>query len=471
MPERPAVSPGIHRLLSEYDNALSCIRCGQCLSVCPTYQLTFAEEESPRGRIALARALAEGSLPVTPDFVRHSLNCLLCEACTAICPAGFKMEPLGVAVREVIAEQAGGPRWRRGLRRALMDLTLGDMPRFRLLCRMAFVYQRSGARTLLRRSGLLRLLRLREAEALLPEMPRRFIVPKGQSWPPANAVSGDEAAAPATEAPARQPAPPTAATGRPRRVALFTGCIMSTAFAETTEATARTLARRGCEVVAVAGQGCCGALHLHSGEIEGARALALANLAAFNPEEFDAIVVNSAGCGSTLKGYAHLIRQPGDGHATAGEAEAGQRAEAFARKVRDITEELASLPSPPSPIGSAAAQVVTLQEPCHLAHAQRITAQPRRLLQAVAGVELREMDESALCCGSAGIYNVTHPETAAKLLNRKLDNAVATGATVIATANPGCLLQLRAGVEARGLAMQVEHIVDIIDAAERRGEG
>src|SRR5262249_27172987 len=270
-------------LLGEYDNALSCIRCGLCLSVCPTYQLTMAEEESPRGRIAMARAVAEGVLPVTPDFVEHSESCLLCEACTAICPAGVQMEPLGVAVREAINEKRP-PSMPKRLALAIgMNGLLGDMGRFRFACRLARLYQRSGLRRLLRASGLLRLLRLHGQEALLPEMPKRFVVPRGQRWRPPDG------------------------TMPVRRVALFTGCIMSTAFAGTSEATARLLARRRCEVVAVEGQGCCGALHIHSGEVAGATRLARVNVAAFEPFEFDAIVVNSAGCGSTLKGYGHLL--------------------------------------------------------------------------------------------------------------------------------------------------------------------
>jgi glycolate oxidase iron-sulfur subunit len=424
---------GIDQLLSEYDNALSCIRCGLCLSVCPTYQMTMAEEESPRGRIAMARAVAEGVLDVTPDFVEHSESCLLCEACTAICPAGVQMEPLGVAVREVIRRNRPAPWHKRLALRAGMNGLLGSMGRFRLACHLARIYQRSGLRRVVRGSGILKLLRLQDAESLLPEMPRRFITPRGQVWLPPD--------------------------GRPveRRVALFTGCIMSTAFAETTEATARLLARRGCEVVAVEGQGCCGALHLHSGEVDGARRLARRNVAAFNPEDFDAIIVNSAGCGSTLKGYGHLLDR--DEHETA---------EVFSKKVHDITEYLAALPSD-VPAGEIDV-TVTFQEPCHLAHAQRISQQPRRLLRAIPGLELREMQESALCCGSAGIYNVTHPEMAEGLLNRKLDNAEKTGAGVIVTANPGCLLQLRAGVRERGADIRVAHIVDLLDEAERRAE-
>ena len=244
----------------------------------------------------------------------------------------------------------------------------------------------------------------------------------------------------------------------PPRVALFTGCIMSTAFAETTRATARLLARRGYEVVAVPGQGCCGALHLHNGALAGARRLAAANVAAIDPDAYAAVVVNSAGCGSTLKGYGHLL----------GDAD-GERAAAFARKVRDITELLDAAPTEPP--REALDVTVTYQEPCHLAHAQRIAQAPRTLLHAVPGLELREMRESALCCGSAGVYNVTHREMADGLLKRKLENAAKTGAEVIVTANPGCLLQLRAGFRQRGGQTRVLHIADVLDEAERRAEG
>ena len=424
---------GIERLLAEYDNALNCIRCGLCLSVCPTYQMTMAEEESPRGRIAMARAVAEGALPITEDFVEHSESCLLCEACTAICPAGVKMEPLGIAVREVINSRRPKPLRERLALRAGMDGLLGNMGRFRAACRLARLYQRSGLRALLRRSGLLKLLRLQAMESLLPEMPRRFVTPRGQVWAPPNGRPGE------------------------RRVALFTGCIMSTAFAETTEATARLLARRGCEVVAVAGQGCCGALHLHGGAVEGARRLAITNVEAIQPDAFDAIIVNSAGCGSTLKGYGHLLG-----------ATDHERATAFAGRVRDITQYLAELPGD-VPAGETDLSV-TYQEPCHLAHAQRVSQAPRRLLRSIPGLQLREMAESALCCGSAGIYNISHRAMAEGLLNRKLDNAAATAADVIVTANPGCLLQLRAGVRDRGETMRVCHIVDLLDEAERKAE-
>src|SRR5579871_4249012 len=346
-------------LHSQYDNMLSCIRCGLCLSVCPTYQISFAEEEGPRGRIAMARAVAEGHLPLTADVVEHSQTCLLCDACTAICPAGVRMEPLGTMMREVfLRDRPHGPR-ERLLRWLVFRQLFADMRRFRRACRLGWLYQRGGVQTLVRRSGLLKLLGMSQVERLLPALPRRFLVPRGQRW----RATGD--------APNRQ-------------VGLFAGCIMSTAYAETDRATARMLARSGAEVVAVAGQGCCGALHVHNGEAEGARTLARRNIDAFERLPEAAVVVNAAGCGSALKGYGHLLH---DDPAYAA------RAEAFSLRVRDVNEELAAagLPKPPNALDIT----VTLQEPCHLAHAQRIREAPRMLLRSLPGVRLAEMAEPA----------------------------------------------------------------------------
>jgi glycolate dehydrogenase iron-sulfur subunit len=303
------------------------------------------------------------------------------------------------------------------------------MRRFRRACRLGWLYQRSGARWLLRHSGVLRLLGLSQMERLLPALPRRFLVPRGQRW---RSSSG---------APTRQ-------------VALFAGCIMSTAYAETDRATARMLARSGAEVVAVAGQGCCGALHVHNGEAEGARTLARRNIDAFERLPEAAIVVNAAGCGSTLKGYGHLLH---------GDPAYAARAEAFARRVRDVNEELAAagLPKPVQPLDIT----VSLQEPCHLAHAQRIREAPRTLLRSLPGVTLAEMNEPALCCGSAGVYNVLHRDRAGTLQTRKVENIVATGAPVVVTSNPGCQLQLEAGLAQARAAVQVRHIVDLLDEA------
>lgn len=416
-----AVQPDLLR--QQYDNLSACIRCGLCLSVCPTYQVSFKEEEGPRGRIAILKALVEGHLDLTPDLLEHELNCLVCEACTAICPAGYRMEPAQVALRAAVPAAVPWPV-RFGL-----DYFLGNLGRLRRLVGLMALGQRAGLVALAARAGLIGLLGLGRLSRFLPDLPRSFIVPRGQVWRPASG-------------PVRY------------RVALLTGCVMSTVFADVTRATIRVLVANGCEVVAPAGQGCCGALHLHTGLFDSARRLVEANVRAFDPDGFDAVVVNSAGCGTALKTYDHYV--------------AGPRAAAIARKTRDLTEFLDEIGlSPPGEVPVT----VTYQDACHLAHAQRITAAPRRLLRAIPGVRLVEMAEPALCCGSAGVYNLTRPGYADVLMRRKARNILATGAEVVVTANPGCYLQLLAGLrDAAGdgrPAVEVRFLVELLDRAYR----
>ncbi len=406
-------------LREQYDNLSACIRCGLCLSVCPTYQVSFKEEEGPRGRIAILKALVEGHLGLTPDLVEHELNCLVCEACTAICPAGYRMEPAQIAFRAAVPDRLP---WavRFGL-----EYFLGDLGRLRRLVRLLALGQRVGLAGLAARPSLFGLRRLGR---FLPDLPADFIVPRGQVWRPA-------------AGPVRY------------RVALFTGCVMSTVFAEVTRATVRVLTANGCEVVAAAGQGCCGALHLHSGLWDSARRLIENNVRAFDADGFDAIVVNSAGCGTTLKTYDHFVPGPS--------------AAAIARKTRDLTEFLDEVGLTPPP--GEVPVVATYQDPCHLAHAQRITVAPRRLLRAIPGLQLVEMAESTLCCGSAGVYNLTRPAFADALMARKVRHILATRAQVVVTANPGCYLQLLAGLRAAAgngqPAVEVRFLVELLDRA------
>jgi glycolate oxidase iron-sulfur subunit len=237
------------------------------------------------------------------------------------------------------------------------------------------------------------------------------------------------------------------------RVGLFTGCIMSTAFAGTDRSTARVLARNGCEVMAVAGQGCCGALAIHAGEPDIGRACAQRNIAAFEEQGLDAIIINSAGCGAALKEYPHLFHDDPDWEA---------RAVRFSGAMKDASEYLDQIGlTPPGPLP----KTVTYQEPCHLAHAQRITAAPRRLMAAIPGLRLVEMEDSSLCCGSAGIYNVTNPDFSRQLQERKIANALATGADTIISANPGCIMQVASGLRQRGAAVRVQHLMDLLDEA------
>ena len=430
----------------------ACVRCGLCLPHCPTYLETLRETSSPRGRIHLIQAVSEGRLSLTsPGFVGQMYQCLDCRACEDVCPSGVQYGKLVEAARTQIerARQRSAPRMGRSLSQRVLRWVVfaglfAHMRLFRLVNRLLWLYQRGGLQWVARKSGILKLLRLQEMEALLPPLPARFFVPRGQSSAASSNV-GD---------------------GQPRaRVALFAGCIMSTAFAETDRATMRVLAANGCEVHAPAGQGCCGALTVHAGDLDRARVQARQTIAAFERLEasapVEAIIVNAAGCGATLKEYGHLLRE---------DAAFAERAAAFSTKVKDITEFLGELEQRGQlnrmmrPLNLK----VTYQEPCHLAHAQRVSDQPRRLLRAIPGVALVEMREAALCCGSAGIYNITQPEMSRRLLKRKMGHALATGADVIVSANPGCILQLQAGLRAalaEGPSVRVAHLVDLLDQA------
>lgn len=410
---------------------LSCIRCGLCLTSCPTYVLSLHESEGPRGRVGMARALAEGHLDLTADLVEHELNCLVCDACTAVCPAGVHMDPLQVGLRSAIASAPAGVRVRL-VRALVFGWLFADMRHFRTLARLLWLYQRWGVRWLARRLGILRALGLADAERLLPDLPTTFVVPHDERYEP----SGEHAA-----------------TSEP--VAFFAGCVMSTGLAETDRATIRVLQRAGLTVQNPGAQGCCGALNAHAGDLPGALRMARANIAAFENTD-GPIVVNSAGCGAMLKDYAHHLRHDGDWSA---------RAAAFSARVRDLSEVLAGRDLPFASTGDG--KRVVYQDACHLVHAQGVRQQPRDLLRRVAGVEIAEIDEAGLCCGSAGVYNVTNPTQSRQLRERKLDNALARQPDLVVTANPGCLLQLRAGLDARGCHVPVAHLADVLDAATR----
>jgi glycolate oxidase iron-sulfur subunit len=416
----------------------TCVHCGLCLSSCPTYRETGVEMSSPRGRIYLMKAVSEGRIGMESAVFQEQMSqCLNCRACEAVCPSGVLYGQILEASRAQIehARDAGRlpphPLPVKLIRSSVFGVMFKRMDVFRLFSRMMWLYQRSGAQWIARRSGILKALRLDESEALLPRMSDEFVTPQGQIFP----AEGAERAV----------------------VALLSGCIMSTAFADVHAATIRVLQKNGCTVVLPPDQGCCGALHVHGGDMDGGRELARRNIAAFEGLGVDAIIVNAAGCGSTMKEYGHLLH---DDSAWAA------RAHAFSQKVKDISEFLASIELNTADLKPLNI-TVTYQEPCHLAHAQRITAQPRRLLKSIPGLKLVEMHESALCCGSAGIYNVTQPDMAARLGNRKLDNAEATRADMIVTANPGCHLQLSSGLRARHSGMEVHHIVELLDRSYR----
>jgi len=402
---------------------LACIRCGLCLTSCPTYVLSMHEAEGPRGRVGMARALAEGHLRASPDLVEHELNCLVCDACSSVCPAGVHMDPLQVVLRSALQAESQTTWKARLLRTIVFTWLFTDMARFRFFARLLWLYQRSGVRWLARHSGLLKLMRVAEAERLLPDLPVKFVTPRGETY----------------AAPGAEP------------VAFFAGCVMSTALADVDRATIRVLQRAGHPVKHPEGQGCCGALHAHGGELPQALELARRNIAAFEPTQ-GPIVVNSAGCGAMLKDYAHHLRN---------DPAWTERAARFCARVRDLSEILSeSKLDVVRPLN----QKIVYQDACHLLHAQRISAQPRALLRAT-GAQLAEIGEAGLCCGSAGVYNVTNPVQSRQLQQRKLDNALAVTPSLIVTANPGCLLQLRAGLIERGCDVPVKHIAEVLDEA------
>ena len=427
----PAFRPANPLLEDEYDNMLACIRCGLCLTSCPTYVLSLQESESPRGRVGMARALAEGQLAATPDLVEHELNCLVCDACSAVCPAGVHMDPLQVRLRSALTARAAPHDWQtRFVRWLVFNWLFMSLARLRLLARVLWLYQHSGAQWLVHRLGILRLLGLRESEALLPSVSGSPLVPRGETYAA------------------------TTPDGTARPVAFFAGCIMSTALADIDRATLRVLQRGGCRVRNPAAQGCCGALHAHSGDLTRTKVLARANIVAF--EHVDGpIVVNSAGCGAMLKDYAHHFRH---------DPNWAERARAFSARVRDLSQVLVDAPLPTREI---AAKSIVYQDACHLLHAQRVSKPPRDLLKRIPGLKLSEIAEAGLCCGSAGVYNVTNPVQSRQLRDRKLDNALAAAPELIVTENPGCLLQLRAGLAERGSRVEVKHLAEVLDEASR----
>jgi glycolate oxidase iron-sulfur subunit len=361
-------------------------------------------------------------------FQEEMSLCLNCRACEAVCPSGVKYGELVETARAQIRELDPPPVKTRALEKAVFKGVFSSPTRFRAASAGLRFYQRSGVQTAVRRSGVLGLLGLEEQEALLPELSERFVVPGAERWPAEGEQRGT--------------------------VALLAGCVMSTAYADIHRATARVLAINGFTVVLPPAQGCCGALPIHAGDFETGRAMARANIAAFDSPEVDIVLSNAAGCGAAMREYDFLLR---DDPAWA------ERARHFVSRVRDVSEFLADAGLREEP--GRLDLTVTYQEPCHLAHAQRVTRQPRTLLNSIPGLKLVEMTESSLCCGSAGIYNLTQPDMASDLLDRKLRHALETDAQAIVTANPGCLLQLQAGLQARGDTTEVGHIMTLLDRA------
>jgi glycolate dehydrogenase iron-sulfur subunit len=412
-----------------YEDYARCVHCGLCLNHCPTYRLWQLEADSPRGRIRQMILVNEGQAPLSSGFVEHIDKCLDCRSCETACPSGVEYGKLVEYARARIATEYQRPWFSRAMRNLVFEKLLPFPERIAAAAKLLRFYQRSGLQWIVRGTGILKLLGLAQRERLLPPIDKEFFFAQlGTTY---------------------------AAKGQRRaRVALFAGCIANVTFSSLHEATIRVLTENGCEVVVPGEQLCCGALAAHAGVREAARRLARQNIKAFSGDEFDAMVTNAAGCGSTLKEYHHLFAPDEPEYAAA---------QTFRAKVRDVTEFLVALGL--SAKLKTVASRVTYQDSCHLLHGQKVREAPRQLLRAIPGMELVELPHSDICCGSAGIYNVTQTEASLDLLAEKMDCAKRTRAPIIATANPGCLLQLRAGAELHATRQEVLHVVELLDRA------
>ena len=418
----------------DYSILQQCMHCGMCLPTCPTYEATRREQHSPRGRIALMRAVADGQLSLTRAFGEEMSYCLGCLACETACPAGVDYTHLFETARADVERTGALANPCRTAIRFLTLKLLFTRPRLlRFLGRLLWIIQASGLPSMFRRWGLTRILpaRWRELESMTPGMQARF---SHQMIRPHEKPSGQSR----------------------HRVALLTGCVQDLAFSNINRDTADVLLANGCEVVTPKVQPCCGSLHAHNGDPETAALLARRMIDLVDPFCFDAIISNAAGCGSHLKNYGQLLR---------GDSAYAAKAREWDRKVKDIHEWLVEIGfrSPRAEIR----EKVTYHEACHLCHGQKITQQPREILRSIPGLELVELPESTWCCGSAGIYNITQPETAAALGKRKVGQILSTGAEQVATSNPGCHLQISFGLQIEKSGIKLTQPVSLLARAYR----
>jgi glycolate oxidase iron-sulfur subunit len=422
------------------DLLADCVHCGFCLPACPTYVLWGEEMDSPRGRIYMMAKAREGEAPLDKLFGLHMDNCLGCMACMTACPSGVQYDKLIENTRFQVERHIQRPADELLFRKLLFAI-FPHPERLRLLAIPALIYQRSGLEKLVRSSAILSRLPKRFAamEALLPTVPDSAF----HSLPP--------------KTPAMRSEPAGIRTTKPIRVGMLAGCVQQVFFQHVNEATVRVLAAEGYEVIVPPEQECCGALMVHCGVEEKARSHARQMISTFERAGVDYIVINAAGCGSTMKEYGHLLCD---------DPEWAERAKEFSSRCRDISEIL--LLHPPQQTRHALPVRVAYQDACHLRHAQGIYQEPRSLLRQIPQLEIAEIAEPNLCCGSAGVYNLMHPEAGEALGDRKVVNLLAAKAEVLVSANPGCLLQLQAGLRRRGLPeVPIFHMVELVDASIR----
>ncbi|MEM7595673.1 MAG: heterodisulfide reductase-related iron-sulfur binding cluster [Cyanobacteria bacterium P01_A01_bin.83] len=409
----------------------SCVHCGFCLATCPSYRIIGKEMDSPRGRIYLMDAINQGEATLDTTTTQHFDSCLGCLACVTTCPSGVKYDQLIAATRPQVERNQTRSLPDRLIRTLIFNLFPYPNRLINLLPPL-WLYQKSGLQQLVRKTGLLKKFspRLAAMEAILPQISDRCW---DKDLPHVIPAQGEKR----------------------YRVGMILGCVQRLFFSSVNEATARVLTANGCEVVIPASQGCCAALPAHQGQEAQAQALARQMIDSFIDEDVDAIIINAAGCGHTLKEYGHIL---------ADDPQYKEKAEEFAHKVKDVQEFLAEikLTAELHPVTSETLNLV-YQDACHLLHGQKISMQPRQLLKQIPQVQLHEPQDASLCCGSAGIYNMLQPETADELGKQKADNLINTGASVIASPNPGCSLQIQKHLELKGSQVKLFHPIELLD--------
>jgi len=413
-----------------YEDVLQCMRCGFCLPTCPTFALTGRERSSPRGRVALARAVAEEKLTFNQAMKEEAYFCLDCRACTTACPSGVKAGEVMEVCRSQVHQQLPLPKWQKSFRDFILQKMLPDPDKLETSMLPARLYQKLGVQWLVRNSRLLKLgpKWVEKAEGMMPELHQ----PLRQRLPELTPAKGE----------------------RRGTVAFFLGCVMTLMYPEVSRQTVRVLSHQGFDVYTPKQQKCCGAPHLTEGDRETTRQLAAHNLELFLGLDIVAIVTDCAGCSAALKEYEEILAERQD-HA---------KLELFRSKVMDVSEFLIAQglrTEDLRPLNTS----VTYHEPCHLCHAQGITRQPRELLRAIPGVEFREMNEASWCCGSAATFSLKFTDESQLILDRKLNNVKNTGAEILVTANPGCHLQLAWGMREAGMSQPVLHLMELLGKA------
>ncbi|AFU11947.1 (S)-2-hydroxy-acid oxidase subunit GlcF [Bacillus thuringiensis MC28] len=415
------------------DELLNCMRCGFCLPTCPTYiQSGYKESHSPRGRIALMKAVVDGLIEPDED-VENTLNvCLGCRACEPVCPSGVNYGHLLEEARDIINQNKKFSMPVKAVRKIVFEGLFPHQNRMRTLTGLIGFYQRSGLQTLTHKTGIMKLFpeTLATMDLVLPKVPKM-------------------------KAMKDRPTFLSAESTKKKQVAFFTGCLMDTMFLETNNATMKLLQLAGCDIVIPQTQSCCGALHGHAGEKSGAKELAKRNIKAFGDLNIDYIITNAGGCGAYLVDYDYLLKD---------DPEWAERAKQFVSKIKDITAILVELDFHKRTDLRLTPQIITYQDSCHLRNVMRTSSEPRMLLEAIQGATYREMKDADRCCGSAGIYNIVHSELSMEFLDYKMDRVHETDAATIVTTNPGCLLQMKLGIEREGLSHEMRgiHIVDLL---------